>query len=103
MHANMTRHAFAAPAARPILRSSRPRPCVAPRATPPRPTEADPNNPLDQVHACRVYHSRRMLWPRLLRVWRRLARNQYLHVDIALLISLITREAASLLCSDYCA
>ena len=49
MNAQMTRHAFAAPAARPSLRSSRARPSVAPRATPPRPTEADPNNPLDQV------------------------------------------------------
>jgi len=46
MHAQMTRHVFAAPAARPSLRSSR---FVAPRATPPRPTEADPNNPLDQA------------------------------------------------------
>ena len=68
MHTQMTRHAFAAPAARPSLRSSRARPSVAPRATPPRPTEADPNNPLDQVHINRAYHQRRMLWPILMRV-----------------------------------
>ena len=69
MHAQMTRHAFAAPAARPSLRSSRPRPCVAPRATPPRPTEADPNNPLDQVHVFRDCCSGRRPLRRLLRVW----------------------------------
>ena len=52
MSANMTRHAFTAPAARPSMRSSPARLRMVPRATPPRPTEADPNNPLDQVRFC---------------------------------------------------
>jgi len=43
----MSRPMVAAPTARPSLHSARSR--VVPRATPPRPKEADPNNPLDQA------------------------------------------------------
>jgi len=44
---SVSRPMVAAPTARPSLRSTRSR--ITPRATPPRPTEADPNNPLDQA------------------------------------------------------